>query len=401
MMLACANVVVPSILSMQFNRPAMVDKLGSNSVPLPNAVDDEHMDRGQPSDRPPVIAFYIKTLEVFEIMAKVMKNSASLNRGICSYTSRDQYNLLFGDSNINHLTETLKLDQSLMIWASSLPNHLRPDSITSSSQHYNPIFHRQANVLRSRYLHTRILLFRPILSRFCLAQPDTTYTSPSSDVEHESLPQHLALACSNLCLRAAHDAIHLIYCHLDRETITGPVPQWWNCILFTYSAATVLQAARLRPMGSPNYNIDTSWNHALEIIHSFEPLSPLVQRCVLALEILADKITETTGQNNHAAAPRSSTTTAGPLSTLRPNSASVPTARSMPTPNAAHWTEKDGPSPASAPPPTPSGAVEAANALLPGMGESLEAGGVAGGGTMGFDFDLNDMSWLTSAPVNL
>ncbi len=353
----------------------MVDKLGSNSVPLPNAVDDEHMDRGQPSDCPPVIAFYIKTLEVFEIMAKVMKNSASLSRGICTYASRDQYNLLFGDANIHHLTETLKLDQSLMIWASSLPNHLRPDSITNSSQQYNPVFHRQANVLRSRYLHTRILLFRPILSRFCLAQPDTTYTPSSSDMEHESLPQHLALACSNLCLRAAHDAIHLIYRNLDRETITGPVPQWWNCILFTYSAATVLQAARLRPMGSPNYHIDTSWNHALQIIQSFEPLSPLVQRCVLALEILADKITETTGQNDHAAAPTSAMTTAGPSSTLRTNSASVPTARSMPTPNAPHWIEKDGPSPASAPPPTPSGAVEAANALLPGMGESLEAGG--------------------------
>ncbi|KAF7513314.1 hypothetical protein GJ744_009735 [Endocarpon pusillum] len=393
-------VVMDRILSMQFNRPAMVDKLGSNSVPLPNAVDDEHMDRGQPSDCPPVIAFYIKTLEVFEIMAKVMKNSASLNRGVGTHTSRDQYNLLFGDSNINHLTETLQLDQSLMIWASSLPSHLRSDC-TSSANPYNAIFHRQANVLRSRYLHSRILLFRPILSRFCLAQPDTTHTSSSSDMEHESLPQHLALACSNLCLRAAHDAIHLIYSNLDRENITGPVPQWWNCILFTYSAATVLQAARLRPMGSPNYNIDTSWNHALEIIRSFEPLSPLVQRCVLALEILADKITETTDATNHTAAPTASTTTAGPSSTLRPNSASVPTAKSMPTPNAQRWAEKDGPSPASAPPPTPGGAVEAANALLPGMGESLDAGGADGGGTMGFDFDLNDMSWLTSAPVNL
>lgn len=386
---------------MQFNRPAMVDKLASNSVPLPKSVDDEHMDRGQPSDHPPVIAFYIKTLEVFEIMARVMQNSASLNRGVATFTSRDQYHLLFGDSHINHLTETLKLDQSLMIWASSLPSHLRPDPITGPNQKYNPIFHRQANVLRSRYLHTRILLFRPILSRFCLAQPDTTYTSSSSarDMTHESLPQHLALACSNLCLRAAHDAIHLIYCNLDRETITGPVPQWWNCVLFTYSAATVLQAARLRPMGSPNYNIDTSWNHALEIIHSFDPLSPLVQRCLLALEMLAGKITETTAaDHNHIA---STTAAAGP-STLRPDGGSAMTARSVPTPNAARWTEKDGPSPASAPPPTPGEAVDAANALLQDMGDAMDTGvGVSGEGTMGFDFDLNDMSWLTSAPVNL
>jgi hypothetical protein len=409
---------------MQFNRPAMVDKLASNSVPLPIFVDDEHMDRGQPSDRPPVIAFYIKTLEVFEIMARVMQNSVSLNRGVGSSTSRDQYHLLFGDSNINHLTETLKLDQSLMIWASSLPNHLRPDSITSPTQTYNPIFHRQANVLRSRYLHTRILLFRPILSRFSLTQPDTAYPPPSSsaqNMEHESLPQHLALACSNLCLRAAHDAIHLIYSNLDRENITGPVPQWWNCILFTYSAATVLQAARLRPMGISSYNIDTSWTHALEIIRSFEPLSPLVQRCVLALEMLAHKITETTaGNDGHGGA----TTTAG-SSTIHPThsahgsvstTATALTARSVPTPTAPRWAEKDGPSPASMPTPTPA-TVEAANALLPGIGDAMEAEqSAAGAGTgagvsgndgstmmmlMGLDFDLNDMSWLSSAPVNL
>ena len=217
-------------------------------------------------------------------------------------------------------------------------------------------------------------------------------------MEHESLPQHLALACSNLCLRAAHDAIHLIYYNLDRENITGPVPQWWNCVLFTYSAATVLQAARLRPVGSPSYNIDTSWNQALEIIQSFEPLSPLVQRCVLALKILADKITETTAGHDHTAA---TTTKLAGTSTLRPNSGSVTTAMSVPTPNAPRWTEKDGPSPASAPPPTPGGAIEAANALLPGMDEALEDGAAATAGTMGFDFDLNDMSWLTSAPVNL
>lgn len=432
----------------------MVDKLVSNSVPLPIFVDDEHMDKGQPSGCPPVVAFYINTLEVFEIMAKVMQNSASLNRGFETCTSPDQYHLLFGDSDINHLTETLKLDQSLMNWASSLPSHLRADPVTSRHQKYNPIFHRQANVLRSRYIHTRILLFRPILSRFCLAQPDTTYASNSSaqNMEHESLPQHLALACSNLCLRAAHDAIHLIYSHLDRENITGPVPQWWNCILFTYSAATVLQAARLRPMSISSYNIDTSWTHALEIIRSFEPLSPLVQRCLLALEILADKITETTNGHGHghdhsrsegaatttttatatgtSSSSSSRTATAG-TSAIVPDPANsntsssestAPTAVRVPTPTAPRWTTKDErrTSPMSAPSPTPgdgdgdgrAGTDEAANAVLPGMDDALDVASGAGAGesgsghghagaSMGLDFDLNDMSWLTSTPVNL
>ena len=96
--------------------------------------------------------------------------------------------------------------------------------------------------------------------------------------------------------------------------------------------------------------------------------------------------------------------------------ATAPTALSAPTPNAPRWPEEveTKTSPASAPPPTPAGggaAIEAANAFMPGTGHALD--GVAGkanehgrGGhgaatTMNFDFDLNDMSWLTSAPVNL
>lgn len=80
------------------------------------------------------------------------------------------------------------------------------------------------------------------------------------------------------------------------------------------------------------------------------------------------------------------------------------TARSAPTPNAPRWTESYGPSPVSAPTPTPTpgGPVEVASSLLPGMGDVLDAGAPgAADGTMGLDFDLNDMSWLTSAPVNL
>lgn len=396
---------------MQFNRPAMVDKLGSNPVPLPRYVDDEHMDRGQPSDQPPVIAFYIKTLELFEIMAKVIQNSAALNRGLGS-SPPEAYHRLFGEAHVQQLTESLKLDQSLMAWSASLPSHIRPASTHPSDHKYNPIFHRQSNVLRARFLHTRILLFRPILARFCLTSPD--FVNPSSlpqpiNASADSLPQNLAQSCSSLCLEAAHEAISLIYNNLDREHVTGPIPQWWNCILFTYSAATVLQAARLHPTGLSNHNIENSWRHALEILRSFGPLSPLVQRCILALEILADKVTETTSpsssrpRNSHLPPPadsanshqnntQGSPTAAGPASA--PASAHLSSPTALP-----RFPDSDAPAPptSAGEPPTHAQAMEVDRE---GSGEVVNPP-PAFSASLGVDFDLHDMSWLTSAPVNL
>jgi hypothetical protein len=60
-----------------------------------------------------------------------------------------------------------------------------------------------------------------------------------------------------------------------------------------YTAATVLLAARLRPViaeGVPEYSIADSWAHAIEILKAFQRLGQSAQRCVAALEILSKKV---------------------------------------------------------------------------------------------------------------
>jgi len=89
---------------------------------------------------------------------------------------------------------------------------------------------------RNRFLHARILLFRPILSRFCL--PQETPTDPGTALD-ESLPQRMALQCSALCLRAAHDAIDLIYANLVVNGALGPLPAWWYCVLCEHSSVSL------------------------------------------------------------------------------------------------------------------------------------------------------------------
>lgn len=348
----------------------MIDKSSSKQVPLPMAVDDEFLESGQPVDKPSMLAFYVYTLESFEILSRAQKVSALIEDQ--DLDQNDQYRLLFGHSDLANVTSVLEIDQALMNWYRQLPSHLQ---LTSTETDHDSVITRQAHITRFRYLHCRILIFRPVLSRFCLAQNELSSSITKFD---DSLPQRMALSCSTLCLRAAHEMIEIIHNNMDNQTIIGQIPLWWNAVLYVYTSATVLQAARLHPVletSVGDYSTETSWKHAIDALKKLERFGPTAQRSVVALEILADKITEAT-------APQGKMET-GPSS-----------AGGLPTPAPSTWTnpstiQTPGPMPAT----TDTGELETGGVQFPGLGDPFDLAG--------FDFDLNDMSWLTSAPVDL
>ena len=347
----------------------MVDKSASKQVPLPMAVDDQFLESGQPDDQPSVLAFYVYTLESFEILSRAQQISALIEDQ--DLEQKDQYRLLFGYSDLANVTSVLEIDQALTNWYMELPSHLQ---LTSTISDNASILKRQAHITRFRYLHCRILIFRPVLSRFCLAQNQLSSSITKFD---DSLPQRMALSCSTLCLRAAHEMIEIIHNNVDSETLMGNVPLWWNAVLYVYTSATVLQAARLHPVVETSvgdYSTETSWRHAIGVLKYLERFGSTSQRSVVALEILADKITEAT-------APHGKTET-GPGS-----------AGGLPTPALSTWTNPST-SQTLAPMPAPAdtGELEAGGVQFPGLGEPFDLSE--------FDFDLNDMSWLTSAPVD-
>jgi hypothetical protein len=75
-----------------------------------------------------------------------------------------------------------------------------------------------------------------------------------------------------------------------------------------YTAATVILAARLRPVIETDiseYSITKSWDHAIELLKSFGRMGQSAQRCVAALEILSAKASrkipvDTTDQMQHS-----------------------------------------------------------------------------------------------------
>jgi hypothetical protein len=348
----------------------MIDKSSSKQVPLPLAVDDEFLESGQPPERPAVLAFYVCTLESFDILSRAQKVSALMEDQ--ELEQKDQYRLLFGHSDLTNVTSVLEIDQALTNWYRQLPSHLQLRSAVLDS---SSVTTRQAYITRARYLHCRILIFRPVLSRFCLAQNELSSSITKFD---DSLPQRMALSCSTLCLRAAHEMIEIIYNNTDNQATVGYIPLWWNAILYVYNSATVLQAARLHPVVETSvgdYNIETSWKHAIDVLKRLQQFGSTAQRCVVALEILADKITEAIG-------PRGRNET-GPSP-----------AGGLPTPAPSTWTNlSTGQTPAPVAGPLDAGDLEGSGIQFPGLGDPFDLAE--------FDFDLSDMSWLTSAPADL
>lgn len=86
-------------------------------------------------------------------------------------------------------------------------------------------------MLYCRFLHGRILLFRPIVAQLCL-QRDKANDPGAMWVE--SFSRHTVIKGSSLCLEDSHQVIDLIYKYLDIDAVTGPLPSWWYCVLCAY-----------------------------------------------------------------------------------------------------------------------------------------------------------------------
>jgi hypothetical protein len=267
------------------------------------------------------MSFFGKSLELYEIMNDVL---LSLYKPISDEGSDDIHDFYFNNLATEGDRTIFELDRSLTRWTRSLPLHLREES---SSFPGNPIFCRQSIVLRARYdslskvvfhiflmttcyrfLHVRMLLFRPTLSKYCAIR-DCSSVAPLISM-NDSFPHRVALQCSIICVKAAQESIELIYNNVPADGTGGPLPAWWYNILCShesflsfsrsiltcidvYTSATVLIAARLCSAilsEVTETSVTRSWNSALEVLRKYESYSTSARRCVAALEILYEQV---------------------------------------------------------------------------------------------------------------
>ncbi|KAH7417855.1 putative C6 transcription factor [Cadophora sp. MPI-SDFR-AT-0126] len=273
-------ILMDRILSMTFGRPAMISSVVARAVPLP------HLDSPEGNASP--LTFYVKTLQLYEIISETLSSTLYAVPGAEKTAHGDA-----GTNNIesSEIVTVLKMDHDLMVCGRSLPSYLRISSLDSFT---SPIYQRQAVVFRARFLHARILILRPILSRFCLPQSRPLYAGTILD---ESVGERMSFQCSALCLTAAHDLIGHIKTHFRPSGKIGMLPAWWYCIFYIYTASTILLTSRLRPVleqSSPIYSITDSWSSAIEMLKALCCHGELAERCVAALEILSATISAAT-----------------------------------------------------------------------------------------------------------
>jgi hypothetical protein len=138
---------------MTFGRPAMISKISSGAVPLPVLVDDEFIpvdatvDPTQPTQKLSMMAFYAKTLELYEIMNEVL---LSLHKPVSDDGPEETHQFSFTNTNTDGEHTIFELDHSLTRWAQGLPAHLRTGSTEGA---HNPVFFRQGIVLNARFVN--------------------------------------------------------------------------------------------------------------------------------------------------------------------------------------------------------------------------------------------------------
>lgn len=132
---------------MTFGRPSMISRTIAEQVPYPLIVDDEYLHDDdqvsvvQPADNPSIMGFFVKSLELYDIVAASLSKLYSEDD---TYTRKPHGGL---STETLDTTTVLQLDRSLMQWARGLPYYL---SVFSDVTVPNPIIQRQAIICKLR-----------------------------------------------------------------------------------------------------------------------------------------------------------------------------------------------------------------------------------------------------------
>lgn len=224
--------------------------------------------------------YFTRTLELYEVSNHIMFSQPPA----CS-SFGEGLGLPRLYQNEEYFGTVLQLDACLNKWEKSLPQSLRVDISQGGG---DDVSHRQGVILRLRLLDARILLFRPMLARFCLSQSQAASTGSALD---KGLGGHLFQYGASICVNSAQKMVSLVHEHHKPDGTIGILP-WWHRIFYLHVAGTILIAAMLRTdLFTPI--VSESWSRAMSALRAHEHLSPFVQQCVTTFQTLSRRILDT------------------------------------------------------------------------------------------------------------
>lgn len=212
-------------------------------------------------------------------------------------------------------------------------------------------------------------MLRPVLSHFITIEVRDSTSIPLGNL----LSYKISLSCASVCVKVAQEAINTVWAHKsDSIHDVGSLSAWWYNILFLYTSATVLIAARLSPTilaDVPEESIVSDWCRACELLEEYGDLGTSVRRLATTLRLLFDTVPH---QYSRLRQPQEATAENMPYAAT----ANIRSTLSTGT------------------------AVSAPLEPTTNLTDVLEQGNFTTGDFTAFDtiFDPNDLSWLMTVP---
>jgi hypothetical protein len=236
-------------------------------------------------------------------------------------------------------------------------------------------------IIPCRLLHTRILLLRPILSHLISSKfAGTTYGSHVTG-DSRSLSYRSFLQCAIVCVSCAQESIELIQQHKSTQIgQAGQIDSWWYNVLFLYTSAAVLIAARSSPVllaEVSGASLPQSWRIAITVLEEYATFNTSIQFLIDTLKVLFNAVPQQYS--------RLKAQTSGPAAPDGSSHATTSAAASLTT-GVTDRTDID-----------PQGSLpfDSISAFYPNTPFSMEPFS-----DLDFVFDPSDFSWLTTMPLD-
>ncbi|KIX99033.1 uncharacterized protein Z520_05494 [Fonsecaea multimorphosa CBS 102226] len=285
-------VMLERMVCMNLGRPVMISTSKEDPIPLPSEIHHEDASAVEMSSSTPkqsVLTFFIISTKLYTIAQQILSSFYSEE----NERSTQGYEKYFeGEASI------FRFDRALQGWYDEVVPHLDFQNgpvLGETENDWQMTFRRQAVVLRLRFLQVRIYLFRPVFVRFCVSQPAPDVSAETAKRPcGDDLNHRVALQCCILCVKTARELIEIIHDNLATSRSWGRKPAWLYGVLHVYLSATVLLAARSKPVVTlgaiSDAELHNSWKKAMHILRCFQNDSTSAKRCVTALGSLYERL---------------------------------------------------------------------------------------------------------------
>ncbi|OJD17602.1 hypothetical protein AJ78_02301 [Emergomyces pasteurianus Ep9510] len=301
------SLMLERIIAMKMGITTLTKHSFETPLPIPGNKDyidrlsfNDPADRNPTIDRPSIIEFFNNSARLYNRYSDLIPIQEELR--LTDYASARKKLEAFDPNPL------IAADQSLSNWLAGLPPFLHPKTDTNSI-HYL-LAKRQHNILRIRYLHMRLLLWRPLLAIVAAASPDIDARSRMQKAI--SQPARRGLAIDKIDLPLTHIIAHesAVKCILAAVEIlniidevesrgvdiangydTLSIPAVWETAGYVFACAQVFIAARRCPkgviddLGGMKMIREGAWM-SIELMRKYSRIWPEASECCTALEEL-------------------------------------------------------------------------------------------------------------------